>query len=157
MSLEQSLLQVWWSENYSKLSHVSENYCNSPSLFFATALCTSCQDFYFRVDWWSDPNKTEDVALWGFLEDISFLRRKWEHFFSPCLSGVPCLLGSVHLMLIDWNPLGATRGHNVLERGALELCWCERGEGWGFSLFPGSFCLRHSPLMRVNEDKLVWV
>lgn len=57
--------------------------------------------------------------------------------------------------------LGAMKGPQCAEKGRWEGTWALSiwmwGEGWVFSLFPGSFCLRHSPLMRVNEDKLVWV
>lgn len=55
--------------------------------------------------------------------------------------------------------LGATRGPQCAEKGGSTwaLAMWTWGEGWVFSLFRGSFCLRHSPLMRVNEDKLVWV
>lgn len=42
--------------------------------------------------------------------------------------------------------------NDVDGQGGWGVCVCGGGV---CSLFPGSFCLRHSPLMRVNEDKLV--
>lgn len=46
---------------------------------------------------------------------------------------------------------GSTQGGatSMYADGGLQL------GGGGCSLFPGSFCLSHSPLMRVNEDKSV--
>lgn len=75
-------------------------------LSFSLRLLFVCHvKIYFRVDWWSDLNTIGDAAL-CFAEDMSFLTRKRGFSFSPPLSGIPRLFGSVRLLLIDWNPLG---------------------------------------------------
>lgn len=108
---------------------------------------------------WPEYNGSRCIAFCFFSEVIP-LMQKWEFSFSPTLSGVPHLFGPAIPFLKDWNFVG----NNVLWKGALKV---ERRQcmrmvglrlgGGGCSLFPGSFCLSHSPLMRVNEDKSVWV
>lgn len=78
--------------------------------------------------------------------------------FLVVFSGVPdYLFRALPLSLIDWNLL-ATRAmahYAQTMKGALERCGNVKK---GVSLlFPRSFCLRHRPLTRVNENKLVWV
>lgn len=86
-------------------------------------------------------------------------------FFFFLISPPPSPHPSLPSLLIDWNlssQQGATmcwegehlRGSDVDGGGG---CGAGGGGGGGgvTHCFPGSFCLRHSPLMRVNEDKLV--
>lgn len=127
----------------------------TPFLFFAVALCVSCQDLF--QGWlmeWPEYNRRRRIVF--FSEDISFLTRKWEFSFSPPLSGVPHLCGSVRLLLIDWNLLG-NKGPQCAGKGSTwgGAMWME-AVGWVRGVVhcsPGAFVSDTVPLwglMRTN-------
>lgn len=120
-----------------KLSHVSGNYCNSPSFSFELPFVRHVK-IYFRVDWWSDLNIIEDVAL-CLVRRYFILNAEmgnFPFFIWPPLSGEPRLFSSDRLLLTDWNLLG-NKGPQCAGKGSTWVVamwmWVE---GWGVLIVP---------------------
>lgn len=99
---------------------------------------------------WPEYNGRRRIVFFG---RYFILTRKWGNFFSPLLSGEPRLLGSVHLLLIDWNLLG-NKGPQCAGKGSTwaVAMWTRGGRGYSHCS-SGAFVSNTVPLwglMRTN-------
>lgn len=140
-----------------KVSHTTENNCDYLCRYVAAPHCPSCQGLF--QSWlmeWPEHNR-EKAALWAFF--FLLVQQKWAFLstFTNSFRCIPHLFGLCPSLAHRLEPSGQTQEptmHWEVRGCALEPlifgCGCSHCSPWGF-------CLRHSVLMRVNEDKLVWV